>query len=180
MNWVPSDKVNTITINNKFLLISTDFNKCICFQYQIKKKRYFFEEPKTISLDKSFPEVIIDSFWPLNENNKNIIIANLKNKSTPDIGKTKTAVSTQNSKQIDSFGTDDVQIKTYIADIFKYLQTLEKVVIPLEVNMNQSYDRVINDLIKFHERLNLLPEILYLALNIFRRFLSVKQAADYK
>ncbi len=45
--------------------------------------------------------------------------------------------------------------------------------------MNQSYDGVINNLIEFHKRVNLLPETLYLTVNIFRQFLSVEQAADY-
>jgi len=48
-----------------------------------------------------------------------------------------------------------------------------------KANMNQAYNQIIDDLIKFHEIKQLLPETLYLAVSIFRRFLSVKQVTDY-
>ncbi|CCK68712.1 B-type cyclin CLB4 KNAG_0B02690 [Huiozyma naganishii CBS 8797] len=77
---------------------------------------------------------------------------------------------------------DPVMVADYSPDIFDYLRKLELKFSPnadymrFQNNLNWTYRKELVDwLVKVHERFQLLPETLFLTINIMDRFLSKKQ-----
>ncbi|CCC67720.1 hypothetical protein NCAS_0A11620 [Naumovozyma castellii] len=72
---------------------------------------------------------------------------------------------------------DPFMVSEYVNDIFDYLYHLEVVTLPNKEdlkkhkNINQNRDILVNWLVKIHNKFGLLPETLYLAINIMDRFL---------
>lgn len=68
-------------------------------------------------------------------------------------------------------------VSEYVNDIFGYLHHLEVVTLPRKEdlfkhrNIRQNRDILVNWLVKIHNKFGLLPETLYLAINIMDRFL---------
>lgn len=72
---------------------------------------------------------------------------------------------------------DPFMVSEYVNDIFEYLHHLEIVTLPIKEdlfkhrNIRQNRDILVNWLVKIHNKFGLLPETLYLAINIMDRFL---------
>ncbi|CCD22622.1 B-type cyclin CLB2 NDAI_0A04660 [Naumovozyma dairenensis CBS 421] len=72
---------------------------------------------------------------------------------------------------------DPFMVSEYVNDIFGYLHQLEISTLPAKENLkkhkniNQNRDILVNWLVKIHNKFGLLPETLYLAINIMDRFL---------
>lgn len=72
---------------------------------------------------------------------------------------------------------DPFMVSEYVNDIFEYLHHLEVVTLPRKDdlykhrNIRQNRDILVNWLVKIHNKFGLLPETLYLAINIMDRFL---------
>lgn len=72
---------------------------------------------------------------------------------------------------------DPFMVSEYVNDIFGYLHHLEVVTLPRKEdlfkhrNIRQNRDILVNWLVKIHNKFGLLPETLYLAINIMDRFL---------
>ncbi|CAB4252090.1 B-type cyclin CLB2 [Maudiozyma barnettii] len=72
---------------------------------------------------------------------------------------------------------DPFMVSEYVNDIFDYLHHLEVVTLPRKEdlyqhrNIRQNRDILVNWLVKIHNKFGLLPETLYLAINIMDRFL---------
>ncbi|KAL6934856.1 hypothetical protein ACO0R3_000820 [Hanseniaspora guilliermondii] len=84
-------------------------------------------------------------------------------------------------EDLDLEDNDDVlMVNEYVTDIFGYMYKSELQCLPnpttmiLHPNIKQNRDILVNWMIKIHNQFNLLPETLYLAVNIMDRFLSVK------
>lgn len=84
-------------------------------------------------------------------------------------------------EDLDVEDNDDVlMVNEYVTDIFEYMYTSELQCLPnpatmiLHPNIKQNRDILVNWMIKIHNQFNLLPETLYLAVNIMDRFLSIK------
>lgn len=84
-------------------------------------------------------------------------------------------------EDLDTEDSDDVlMVNEYVTDIFKYMYKSEMQCLPnpttmiLHPNIKQNRDILVNWMIKIHNQFNLLPETLYLAVNIMDRFLSIK------
>lgn len=76
---------------------------------------------------------------------------------------------------------DPLMVAEYVVEIFEYLKDLEQTTMPNPVYMDhqqylnwQERNILVDWLIEVHEKFNLLPETLYLAINIIDRFLSTK------
>ena len=76
---------------------------------------------------------------------------------------------------------DPLMVAEYVVEIFEYFRDLETTTMPNPVYMEhqdhldwQERHVLIDWLIEVHEKFNLLPETLYLAINIVDRFLSTK------
>lgn len=73
---------------------------------------------------------------------------------------------------------DPFMVSEYVNDIFKYLHKLEVMTLPnrhdlfKHANIQQNRDILVNWMVKIHNKFSLLPETLYLALNIMDRFLG--------
>lgn len=73
---------------------------------------------------------------------------------------------------------DPFMVSEYVGDIFEYLNHLEVITLPKKEelyshkNIRQNNDILVNWLIKIHNKFCLLPETLYLAINLMHRFLS--------
>lgn len=73
--------------------------------------------------------------------------------------------------------TDPFMVSECVNDIFEYLHHLEVVTLPRKEdlfkhrNIRQNRDILVNWLVKIHNKFGLLPETLYLAINIMDRFL---------
>ncbi|EGA60132.1 Clb2p [Saccharomyces cerevisiae FostersO] len=69
-------------------------------------------------------------------------------------------------------------VSEYVNDIFEYLHQLEVITLPKKEdlyphrNIHQNRDILVNWLVKIHNKFGLLPETLYLAINIMDRFLG--------
>ncbi|CCK68421.1 B-type cyclin CLB2 KNAG_0A07680 [Huiozyma naganishii CBS 8797] len=72
---------------------------------------------------------------------------------------------------------DPFMVSEYVNDIFEYLHRLEIITLPKKDdlykhrNIRQNRDILVNWLVKIHNKFGLLPETLYLAINIMDRFL---------
>ena len=72
---------------------------------------------------------------------------------------------------------DPFMVSEYVNDIFEYLHRLEMMTLPnrhelfKHANIQQNRDILVNWMVKIHNKFGLLPETLYLALNIMDRFL---------
>lgn len=72
---------------------------------------------------------------------------------------------------------DPFMVSEYVNDIFEYLHRLEIMTLPnrhelyKHSNIRQNRDILVNWMVKIHNKFGLLPETLYLALNIMDRFL---------
>ena len=72
---------------------------------------------------------------------------------------------------------DPFMVSEYVNDIFDYLHHLEILTLPRKEdlykhrNIRQNRDILVNWLVKIHNKFGLLPETLYLAINIMDRFL---------
>lgn len=84
-------------------------------------------------------------------------------------------------EDLDVEDNDDVlMVNEYVTDIFEYMYKSELQCLPnpatmiLHPNIKQNRDILVNWMIKIHNQFNLLPETLYLAVNIMDRFLSIK------
>ncbi|CCF55977.1 hypothetical protein KAFR_0A05420 [Kazachstania africana CBS 2517] len=72
---------------------------------------------------------------------------------------------------------DPFMVSEYVNDIFEYLYRLEVITLPNKEdlykhrNIRQNRDILVNWLVKIHNKFGLLPETLYLAINIMDRFL---------
>lgn len=84
-------------------------------------------------------------------------------------------------EDLDVEDNDDVlMVNEYVTDIFGYMYKSELQCLPnqatmvLHPNIKQNRDILVNWMIKIHNQFNLLPETLYLAVNIMDRFLSIK------
>lgn len=72
---------------------------------------------------------------------------------------------------------DPFMVSEYVNDVFGYLHHLEVVTLPRKEdlfkhrNIRQNRDILVNWLVKIHNKFGLLPETLYLAINIMDRFL---------
>lgn len=72
---------------------------------------------------------------------------------------------------------DPFMVSEYVTDIFEYLHRLEMMTLPnrhelfKHANIQQNRDILVNWMVKIHNKFGLLPETLYLALNIMDRFL---------
>ncbi|SCW01134.1 LAFE_0D05820g1_1 [Lachancea fermentati] len=72
---------------------------------------------------------------------------------------------------------DPFMVSEYVNDIFEYLHKLEIMTLPnrhdlyKHSNIRQNRDILVNWMVKIHNKFGLLPETLYLALNIMDRFL---------
>ncbi|EJS41271.1 clb2p [Saccharomyces arboricola H-6] len=72
---------------------------------------------------------------------------------------------------------DPFMVSEYVNDIFEYLHQLEVITLPKKEdlyqhrNIHQNRDILVNWLVKIHNKFGLLPETLYLAINIMDRFL---------
>ncbi|MCJ1479471.1 G2/mitotic-specific cyclin [Lambiella insularis] len=76
---------------------------------------------------------------------------------------------------------DPLMVAEYVVEIFEYLKDLEQTTMPNPLYMDhqqylnwQERNVLVDWLIEVHEKFNLLPETLYLAINIIDRFLSTK------
>jgi hypothetical protein len=76
---------------------------------------------------------------------------------------------------------DPLMVAEYVVEIFEYFKDLEATSMPNPVYMEhqehldwQERNVLVDWLIEVHEKFNLLPETLYLAINIVDRFLSTK------
>ena len=73
---------------------------------------------------------------------------------------------------------DPFMVSEYVNDIFNYLHHLEVVTLPRKEdlfkhrNIRQNRDILVNWLVKIHNKFGLLPETLYLAINLMDRFLG--------
>lgn len=73
---------------------------------------------------------------------------------------------------------DPFMVSEYVNDIFEYLHQLEVITLPKKEdlyqhrNIHQNRDILVNWLVKIHNKFGLLPETLYLAINIMDRFLG--------
>ncbi|AMD20701.1 HDL043Wp [Eremothecium sinecaudum] len=73
---------------------------------------------------------------------------------------------------------DPFMVSEYVNDIFEYLHKLEIMTLPnrhdlfKHANIQQNRDILVNWMVKIHNKFGLLPETLYLALNIMDRFLG--------
>ncbi|AAS50464.1 AAR099Wp [Eremothecium gossypii ATCC 10895] len=73
---------------------------------------------------------------------------------------------------------DPFMVSEYVNDIFEYLHKLEVMTLPnrhdlfKHANIQQNRDILVNWMVKIHNKFGLLPETLYLALNIMDRFLG--------
>lgn len=71
---------------------------------------------------------------------------------------------------------DPFMVSEYVNDIFEYLHQLEVITLPKKEdlyqhrNIHQNRDILVNWLVKIHNKFGLLPETLYLAINIMDRF----------
>ncbi|XBW35370.1 hypothetical protein QEN19_000935 [Hanseniaspora menglaensis] len=81
-------------------------------------------------------------------------------------------------EDLDLEDSDDVlMVSEYVSDIFSYFYKSELLCLaaPEEMlkhpNINQNRDILVNWLVKIHNQFNLLPETLYLAVNVMDRFL---------
>ncbi|SCV04332.1 LAME_0H17612g1_1 [Lachancea meyersii CBS 8951] len=72
---------------------------------------------------------------------------------------------------------DPFMVSEYVTDIFEYLHKLEIMTLPnrhdlyKHSNIRQNRDILVNWMVKIHNKFGLLPETLYLSLNIMDRFL---------
>ncbi|KOG96408.1 B-type cyclin CLB2 DI49_5565 [Saccharomyces eubayanus] len=72
---------------------------------------------------------------------------------------------------------DPFMVSEYVTGIFEYLHQLEVITLPKKEdlyqhrNIHQNRDILVNWLVKIHNKFGLLPETLYLAINIMDRFL---------
>ncbi|CAI4054015.1 hypothetical protein SKDZ_16G3750 [Saccharomyces kudriavzevii ZP591] len=72
---------------------------------------------------------------------------------------------------------DPFMVSEYVDSIFEYLHQLEVITLPKKEdlyqhrNIHQNRDILVNWLVKIHNKFGLLPETLYLAINIMDRFL---------
>ncbi|SCU97649.1 LADA_0H07404g1_1 [Lachancea dasiensis] len=72
---------------------------------------------------------------------------------------------------------DPFMVSEYVTDIFEYLHKLEIMTLPnrhdlyKHSNIRQNRDILVNWMVKVHNKFGLLPETLYLSLNIMDRFL---------
>ena len=76
---------------------------------------------------------------------------------------------------------DPLMVAEYVAEIFEYFRTLEDTTMPNPTYMDHQEhldwnerDVLVDWLIEVHQSFNLLPETLYLTINIIDRFLSAK------
>lgn len=73
---------------------------------------------------------------------------------------------------------DPFMVCEYVNEIFEYLNKLEVMTLPKKndlfkhANIQQNRDILVNWMVKIHNKFGLLPETLYLALNIMDRFLG--------
>lgn len=78
-------------------------------------------------------------------------------------------------------GNDPLMVSEYVNDIFEHLHQLELLTLPNKEqiikhkNITHNRDILINWLIKVHNKFGLLPETLYLAINLLDRFLSKEE-----
>lgn len=84
-------------------------------------------------------------------------------------------------KDLDEEDSDEpIMVSEYANDIFDYLYGLQYKTLPLKhamhqnLNIRQNRDILVNWLIKVHFKFALLPETLYLAINLMDRFLTKK------
>ncbi|KAH3900865.1 related to G2/mitotic-specific cyclin-2 [Saccharomycodes ludwigii] len=72
---------------------------------------------------------------------------------------------------------DPFMVSEYVVDVFEYLHNLEVITLPNKndlykhPNIHQNRDILVNWMVKIHNKFGLLPETLFLALNIMDRFL---------
>ena len=76
---------------------------------------------------------------------------------------------------------DPLMVAEYVVEIFEYLRTLEDITMPNPTYMDHQEhldwnerDVLVDWLVEVHQSFNLLPETLYLTINIIDRFLSAK------
>ncbi|CCH61115.1 hypothetical protein TBLA_0E00540 [Henningerozyma blattae CBS 6284] len=75
-------------------------------------------------------------------------------------------------------GNDPFMVSEYVHDIFEYLSRLEVLTLPHKEdlykhkNIRQNRDILVNWLVKIHNKFGLLPETLYLTINLLDRFLA--------